>query len=1594
VIRKQEQSTGRGWSFASAIKSVRLLPWCLLAAFALGAVTAVSASALSYSVAAWGENEFGQLGDGTFTGPEKCGINACSSTAVAVGGITNAAGAASGGVFACALLSGASIECWGEAEHGELGDGTTTGPEECGVRACSLKPVPVSGIANATEVDAGLRHACALLPGGGIDCWGEGGGGQLGNGTTTTSPIPVAVSGISSAIHVSAGHSDSCALLLGGQVDCWGEGEHGQLGNGETINSSIPVAVSGITNAIGVSSGGEVTCAVLATGSVDCWGSNTHGQLGNGTTTDSSTPVAVSGITNATEVSASGGSACALLSSGGVDCWGQNSVGQLGNGTTANSSTPVAVSGLINATTLAAGSHACALLSSGGIDCWGYNGRGALGNGTHLGPQICPGAPPFEGEYPCSKAPVAVSGLTGAAGVSIESESTVAYGVGQVPEPKPEELYGPENQAEPNQVRACAGKPVSCATGNEVVSQTDLSVGGRGVPLSVARTYNAQAAVSEASPGPFGYGWSASFTDHLNINAEAGTATVVQANGSAVVFKGTIGAPGELTAPAWAQAKLVLNGDGTYTYTLPSQQTSHFDSSGRLLSEVDRNGNTTTLSRNGEGRLESVTDAAGRKLAFAYDSEGQVESVKDPLGNTVRYTYEGGNLASVTEPGEVSPRWQLKYDPSHRLTTLTDGRGGTTTNEYDAANRVISQKDPAERVLTFEYGSHRTTITNQSTHAVTNELFTAGNEPESITHGWSTASASTETFTYDGVGDLTGVTDGNGHTTKYGYDAAGNRTSMLDADKHETKWTYNSTRDVISTRTPKGETTTIKRDSHGNAEAIERPAPESKTQVTKYKYDTVGELEAATDPLERTTKFEYDTRGDRTAEIDPEGDKRTWSYDEDSSVSSSVSPRGNVEGAEAAKYTTKVERDAQGRATLVTDPLGHKTKYAYDANGNLESQTDPNGHKTNYTYDADNEPTKVEEPNGTITETGYDGAGQVVSQTDGNKHTTKYTRNVLEQVTEVVDPLLRKTTKEYDKAGNLTKLTDPAKRVSTKVYDAANLLKETTYSDGKTHSVQYEYDSDGDRTKMIDATGTTTDTYDQLDRLSEAQDGHGSIVKYEYDLANEQKKITYPNGKAVVRTFDKAGRLQKVTDWLEHTTTFAYNADSFQTSATFPAGTGDEDVYTYDEADQLSEVRMSKGAESLASLAYVRDADGQVKAITSKGLPGEEKPAYEYDSNNRLTKGATTAYEYDAADNPTKTGASTNTYDNANELKTGTSVSYSYDELGERTKRTPTSGAAMTYGYNQAGELTLVERAKAGKVAGFTDTYAYNGEGLRSSQTLSGTTTFLAWDTTEALPLILNDGTNSYVYGPGGLPVEQINNTTGTVLYLHHDQQGSTRLLTGSTGKAEATFTYDAYGNQTGHTGTATTPLGWDAQYTSSDTGLIYLRNRVYDPSTMQFLTVDPLEMVTRAPYTYGEDNPLNGSDATGLSSWNPFSESFWTEGNVISESPLNPIPYYEQEIESYENGCGYLASVAHGLEGAVVGALDVSGAGEEAAGAEAAAGAGEGAGAKGWGTFLNELVEATGHHYFFIGTSIVATGVGAGFLVYEGGKLVYEAVR
>ncbi len=285
-----------------------------------------------------------------------------------------------GSNYACALVAGGGVECWGNNANGRLGNGSTTS---------GSVPVPVFGLSSGvTAVSAGMVSACALLAGGSVECWGANTSGQLGNGTTTDSSVPVAVVGLSSGVTaVSVGYDFACAVTASGGVECWGDNANGQLGNGTTTNSSVPVPTLGLSSgATAVSLGYDVGCALLASGGVQCWGDDIEGELGNGSITSSTVPVAVSGLSSGVSaVSVGSESACALLAGGGVECWGSNNYGEIGNASElSGSSVPIAVSGLAGpVTSVSVGSDfACALLAGGGVECWGSNNYGEIGNGT------------------------------------------------------------------------------------------------------------------------------------------------------------------------------------------------------------------------------------------------------------------------------------------------------------------------------------------------------------------------------------------------------------------------------------------------------------------------------------------------------------------------------------------------------------------------------------------------------------------------------------------------------------------------------------------------------------------------------------------------------------------------------------------------------------------------------------------------------------------------------------------------------------------------------------------------------------------------------------------------------------------------------------------------------------------------------------------------------------------------------------------------------------------------------------------------------------------------------------------------------------
>jgi alpha-tubulin suppressor-like RCC1 family protein len=198
-----------------------------------------------------------------------CIALATPATAAAIA--TSAAAISAGYGHTCALMSAGGVKCWGENEFGQLGDGTNMGPEKCGRNGqwCSTRPVDVSGLTSgATAISVGFRHACALTSAGGVKCWGGNESGQLGVGAPgpehclsyvdACSRTPVDVSGLASGVTaISAGYGHTCALTSAGGVKCWGDNGGGELGAGPIEYSRTPVDVSGLTSGVAAISAGR-----------------------------------------------------------------------------------------------------------------------------------------------------------------------------------------------------------------------------------------------------------------------------------------------------------------------------------------------------------------------------------------------------------------------------------------------------------------------------------------------------------------------------------------------------------------------------------------------------------------------------------------------------------------------------------------------------------------------------------------------------------------------------------------------------------------------------------------------------------------------------------------------------------------------------------------------------------------------------------------------------------------------------------------------------------------------------------------------------------------------------------------------------------------------------------------------------------------------------------------------------------------------------------------------------------------------------------------------------------------------------------------
>lgn len=331
------------------------------------------------TVACWGGNATGAIGDGTTTTRYEPVVVPGLDRVTSISGPSHTYGQG----FTCATREDGTLWCWGHCEYGTLGDGRS------GEVGCfSATPIQVPGITDAALVSARRVNACLLHRDGTVSCWGERYAGAIGDGGPEAGPYqatPSRLPGLTGVVDLAVGYRLGCAARSDGTVWCWGRNNEGSVGDGTFVNRTSPVQVVGITDAIAVRANLGTVCAILSDGSTSCWGASGFNQRLDDTLVPSALPVAQTLIPRVRDLALGDGS-CAYTDDG-VFCWGSNRYGQLGLGRTMgvpSRATPQTPSAFTRAPIkLALGTSAtCAIDAAGMVECVGANRYGSLGNGT------------------------------------------------------------------------------------------------------------------------------------------------------------------------------------------------------------------------------------------------------------------------------------------------------------------------------------------------------------------------------------------------------------------------------------------------------------------------------------------------------------------------------------------------------------------------------------------------------------------------------------------------------------------------------------------------------------------------------------------------------------------------------------------------------------------------------------------------------------------------------------------------------------------------------------------------------------------------------------------------------------------------------------------------------------------------------------------------------------------------------------------------------------------------------------------------------------------------------------------------------------
>lgn len=550
-----------------------------------------------------------------------------------------------------------------------------------------------------------------------------------------------------------------------------------------------------------------------------------------------------------------------------------------------------------------------------------------------------------------------------------------------------------------------------------------------------------------------------------------------------------------------------------------------YDSNNDRTAITDANGHATFFTYDSNGNVTKVLNALGSAVSFAFDPFNDVTGVTDPVGHVTVFTYDSnGNLSSILDPLGGTSR--LSYDSQGQLLAITDTVGNTRKFVWDNFGNRTQFVDGAGRMWTFTYDALGRKTTSMDSLGHTNSIHY--DVLDRIVSKINPLGDQNQ-YAYDPVGELVTATDANRHVTSYQYDSVGKLAAMIDALGNQTTYAYDFDSNLVSVRNARG-------------------------KITSYSYDAANERIAITDPLGRTTTFTNDPAGNLISEAYGNGKSKTISYDaasrpvmvnysDGTTVSFVFDAIGNRTSMTDSLGVTSCAFDALNRLTSVTGIDGKVVGYAYNAAGKPSTLTYPDGRTIYYQYDGSNRLIGVADGAHMGTSYEYDRGARLVSVRLPNGVQASYVYDNANRLLKVLNASRFAYISSYsyalDKVGNRIKIVSGRYGASTYAYDALNQL--TSFTDSWSHTVNYVYDEDGNRSMRMSREGAELYTYDDGDELISA-----GRAAFTYDgSGNRLSRVNL--GATTSYTWDAANRLKSVTDQYR-IIEYAYDGDGNRVS--------------------------------------------------------------------------------------------------------------------------------------------------------------------------------------------------------------------------------------------------------------------------------------------------------------------------------------------------------------------------------------------------------------------------------------------------------------